>query len=611
MTEHLFLGLAGMIVLGIVAQWLAWYIRVPSIFLLLLAGFAVGPISGLLQPQALLGDLLFPIVSLSVAIILFEGGLSLRTVVLQDIGRVLRNLITIGVVSTWAISAAAAYLLLDFNLALSVLVGAMLVVSGPTVVGPLLRHVRPIERLRSTLQWEGILIDPIGVMVAVLTFEVILAGEMQHATGAVITVLVMAVVGSAIGYLTARGVVWLIQYRFIPDYLHSAVTLMVVIAAFAVANYLHDETGLFTVTVMGIVMANQRNIIVRHIIEFKETLGMLLISSLFMLLSARIQLSDLAHIGWSSLAFLGVLVVIARPAAVALSTLGSDMTWRERAFLAWIAPRGIVAAAMSSIFALRLSAAGYAQATQLVPLTFLVIAGTVALYGLSAAMVARWLLVGQQNPQGVLFIGASPLSCAIAEVLQAEHYATCLIDTHWPYITTARMSGLRTYYGNALTEEALDHINMDGIGRVLALTPNDEVNALATLHFAEIFGRDETYQLSPGEAVDDPALHLRGRFLFDETANYTILSRQIEDGAAIKTTHLSDRFDYEAFQAFYQGEALLLFVISAAGHLMVHTMDTPLAPIPGQIIISLIPASILAVTNAVPDASNAGDTLSQ
>jgi NhaP-type Na+/H+ or K+/H+ antiporter len=285
MTEHLFLGLAGMIVLGIAAQWLAWYIRVPSIFLLLLAGFAVGPISGLLQPQALLGDLLFPIVSLSVAIILFEGGLSLRTVVLQDIGRVLRNLITIGVVSTWAISAAAAYLLLDFNLALSVLVGAMLVVSGPTVVGPLLRHVRPIERLRSTLQWEGFLIDPIGVMVAVLAFEVILAGEMQPATSAVITVLVMAVVGSAIGYLTARGVVWLIQHRFIPDYLHSAVTLVVVIAAFAVANHLHDETGLFTVTVMGIVMAHQRNIIIRHIIEFKETLGVLLISSLFILLS--------------------------------------------------------------------------------------------------------------------------------------------------------------------------------------------------------------------------------------------------------------------------------------------------------------------------------------
>lgn len=266
---------------------------------------------------------------------------------------------------------------------------------------------------------------------------------------------------------------------------------------------------------------------------------------------------------------------------------------------------------MSSIFALRLSEAGYAQSTQLVPLTFLVIAGTVALYGLSAAAVARWLQVGQQNPQGVLFIDASPLSRAIAEALQAEHYATCLIDPDWSYITTARMSGLRTYYGNALTAEALDNIDMDGIGRVLALTPNDEANALATLHFAEIFGRDETYQLSPSEAVEDPALHLRGRFLFDETANYTVLSRQIKDGAAIKTTRLSDQFDYEAFQALYQGEALLLFVISATDHLTIHTMDAPLAPVPGEMIISLIPAPILTVTSAVPDASDAGNTSPQ
>lgn len=266
---------------------------------------------------------------------------------------------------------------------------------------------------------------------------------------------------------------------------------------------------------------------------------------------------------------------------------------------------------MSSIFALQLSEAGYAQSTQLVPLTFLVIAGTVALYGLSAAAVARWLQVGQQNPQGVLFIDASPLSRAIAEALQAEHYATCLIDPDWSYITTARMSGLRTYYGNALTAEALDNIDMDGIGRVLALTPNDEANALATLHFAEIFGRDETYQLSPSEAVEDPALHLRGRFLFDETANYTVLSRQIKDGAAIKTTRLSDQFDYEAFQALYQGEALLLFVISATDHLTIHTMDAPLAPVPGEMIISLIPAPILTVTSAVPDASDAGNTSPQ
>ena len=602
MTEHfLLVGLASIVVLGITAQWIAWTIRIPSIFLLLLVGFAAGPGTGWIHPQELMGDLLFPLVSLSVAIILFEGGLTLRIVVLRDIGRVLRNLITLGVVVTWAITAAAAYVILDFDLSLSILVGAMLVVSGPTVVGPLLRHVRPIDRLRSTLQWEGILIDPIGVLLAVLVFEAILASSLQAATGAVLTgMMIMVVVGSILGFLGAMAMVGLIQYRLIPDYLHSAVTLMVVIATFTLANVLHEEAGLFTVTVMGIAMANQKAIVVRHIIEFKETLRVLLISSLFILLSARLQLEDIALIGWPSLAFLAILIFIARPAAVALSTLGSDLSWQDRTFLAWVAPRGIVAAAMSSIFALRLDAEGYAQASQLVPLTFLVIVGTVAIYGLTAAPLARWLGVAQQNPQGVLFIGASPLSLALAQALQEVDYATCLIDTNWSRIATARMAGLRTHYGSAMTEEALDNIELDGIGRVLALTPNDEANALTALHFAELFGRDETYQLSPRDSDTETPEHLRGHFLFNSEATYTRLSRHMMAGAAIKTTRLSDQFDYEAFQAFYQGAAIPLFLILTNGNLQVWTLERPPAPVPGQSLISLIPADLL--DTAAPDA---------
>lgn len=605
MTEHVLLGLASVIVLGIAAQLLAWFIRIPSIFLLLLIGLTAGPFTGWLHPQELFGDLLFPAVSLSVAIILFEGGLTLQTVVLRDIGRVLRNLVTLGVLVTWVITSAAAYVLLGLNLAMSVLIGAMLVVSGPTVVGPLLRHVRPIDRLRSTLQWEGILIDPIGVLVAVLVFEVILAGELQAATTLVITgMLKMVVVGSALGYISAKAVVWLIQRGLIPDYLHNAVTLMVVVMSFTLANVLHHEAGLFTVTVMGIVMANQKAIIVRHIIEFKETLTVLLISGLFILLSARLNVSDLAHLGWSSLAFLAVLILIARPAAVALSTIGSDMPWQERAFLAWVAPRGIVAAAMASIFALRLSAEGYAQADQLVPITFLVIIGCVAVYGLTAAPVARWLGVAQDNPQGVLFVGASPLSRTLAEALQAEGIATCLADTNWSNIAIARLSGLNTHYGNALTEDALDNIDLDGIGRILALTPNDEANALAALHFAELFGRTEAYQLVPNAADSETVPHLRGRFLFDENANYNALSIHLAAGAVIKTTGLSEQFDYDAFQAYYQHAAWPLFVITDSGDLSVWTTDQPLSPTPGQRIVSLIPADILAAVTPEATADN-------
>ena len=605
MTEHLLVGLASIVILGITAQWLAWYIRIPSIFLLLLVGFAAGPGTGWLHPQELMGDLLFPVVSLSVAIILFEGGLSLRMVVLRDIGRVLRNLITLGVVVTWGITALTAYVLLGFDLSLSLLIGAMLVVSGPTVVGPLLRHVRPIDRLRSTLQWEGILIDPIGVLLAVLVFEAILASSIQAATGAVLTgMVIMVVVGSILGFLGAMAMVGLIQYRLIPDYLDSAVTLMVVVATFTLANVLHEEAGLFTVTVMGIAMANQKAIVVRHIIEFKETLRVLLISSLFILLSARLQLEDIALLGWPSLVFLGVLILIARPVAVALSTLGSELPWQDRAFLAWIAPRGIVAAAMSSLFALRLSEAGYAQADQIVPLTFLVIVGTVAIYGLTAAPVARWLGVAQQNPQGVLFIGASPLAQAIAQALQEADYATCLIDTNWSRIGMARMAGLQTYYGSALTEEALDNIGLDGIGRVVALTPNDEANALAALHFAEIFGRNETYQLPSRDGYNDTPVHLRGQFLFSPEATYTRLNQHMLAGAAIKTTRLSEQFDYAAFQTFYQESAIPLFLILPNGNLQVWTMERPPTPLPGQSLISLIPAEVLETTTSnVPDSS--------
>jgi NhaP-type Na+/H+ or K+/H+ antiporter len=205
MTEHILLGLASIVVLGIAAQWLAWAIQIPSIFLFLLIGIVAGPVTGWLNPQELFGNLLFPVVSLSVALILFEGGLTLRTIVLRDIGKVLRNLIILGVLVTWVITTAAAYILLRFDFALAVLVGAMLVVSGPTVVGPILRHVRPVARLSSILHWEGILIDPVGVLLAVLVFEAILIDDVQAATALVIKgMLIMVVVGSGLGFFSAK-----------------------------------------------------------------------------------------------------------------------------------------------------------------------------------------------------------------------------------------------------------------------------------------------------------------------------------------------------------------------------------------------------------------------
>jgi len=432
MAESILLRLASIVILGIGAEWLAWRLRLPSILLLLIFGFIAGAATNFLNPDILLGDLLLPLVSIAVALILFEGGLNLRLTELRKSGGVVRNLITVGLLVTWLIGAGAAYFVLGLNLALAILLGAILVVTGPTVIMPLLRHLRLGGQTGSILKWEGVVIDPLGAILAVLVFQAVLAGEIQAATPLIVLSLLKTIlIGGVIGALGALLVILLLQRYWVPDFLHSMISLMVVIAAFLAANLIQIESGLLAATVMGIILANQNRVSVRHIAEFKENLRVLLISSLFILLAARLQMSDLAAVSVGSIAFLAILILVARPASVALSTLGSKLKWRERLCLAWLAPRGIVAAAVASVFALRLSEAGYPQAELLVSLTFIVIAGTVAIYGLSAPAVARWLKVAESNPQGVLIVGSHAWARTIAQTLQAEKYRVLLVDCNW------------------------------------------------------------------------------------------------------------------------------------------------------------------------------------
>jgi NhaP-type Na+/H+ or K+/H+ antiporter len=530
---------------------------------------------------------------LSVAVILFEGGLSLSIAGLRQFGSVVRNLITVGVFATWLICASALYLILRLDFPLAILLSAILVVTGPTVIVPLLRHVRPVGQIGSIAKWEGIMNDPIGAMLSVLVFETILAGGLRGATALAVMVLLKTVFfGGIIGVSGAMLMMLLLKRYWIPDFLQNGVTLMVVTGAFVVSNLLQMESGLLAVTVMGVVMANQNTVTVKHIIEFKENLRVLLISSLFILLAARLQSSDLAHVNLGSLVFLAVLVLIVRPASVGLSTLRSELSWRERLFLSWLAPRGIVAAAVSSIFSLRLVEAGYPQAERLVPLTFLVIVGTVAIYGLTASLVARWLQVSHPNPQGVLIVGAHSWARDIASALQEEGYQVLLVDTNRENISVARMAGLPTFYASVLSEYVLDEIELGEIGRLIALTSNDEVNSLAALHFADIFGRQEVYQFPPereeSESKEAVSQHLRGRTLFGLGITYTYLYDRFAAAAVIKTTALTDEFGYDDFQKFYGETAIPLFLIDEAGDLLVFATDNPPTPQPGQTLISLV-----------------------
>ncbi len=595
MSHGILSQLVGIFTVGILAQWIAWKLRFPSILLLLGAGVVAGPATGLLHPDETFGELLLPMVSLSVAVILYEGGLTLRfrELTKNEISGVVLRMATISVLVSWLIGTLAARYILGFPWTVATLLGAILVVTGPTVIGPMLRDLRLRGATGALLKWEGIVVDPLGAILAVLVFTFVRSTEIRDgATTALIGLGMTFVIGISLGGLAA-GVLILVLRRFwVPDYLHNAVSLMLMFVSFGVANALQHESGLLAVTIMGCVMANQKWVSIQHVVEFKETLTVLLISCLFIALSARLEPEELRSIGWESLLFVGVMIVIARPLSIFAATAGTSLPWRERVFLAWMAPRGIVAAAVASVFALELVAAGYENAIELVPITLLVVFATVLVYGLSARRLGQRLELIHTNPQGVLFVGAHSWARAIAKALQNEGYAVFLVDTDWENVRAARMAGLPCQYGSALAEKTGEEIDFGGLARMFAVTANNEVNSLACLHFLEHFGRNEVYQLpfdeSQGGRHEVVGSEFHGRFLFGNELSYARLRDAFGSQPTVKKTKLTTEFDYQAFKTEHGSSAIILFVIKPSGVVQTIAVDEHLNPGPGDMILSIV-----------------------
>ncbi|HEX4000245.1 MAG TPA: cation:proton antiporter [Pirellulales bacterium] len=586
------LQLACIIVLGVVAQWSAWRLRVPSILLLLGLGIIAGPLTGFLQPDRLLGQLLLPVVSLSVAVILFEGGLSLKLRELRTVGGVVLRLMTVGVLATGTITILSAHYLLALPWPLAAVLGAILVVTGPTVIGPLLRHLRLGGQAGSILKWEGIAIDPIGAMLAVLIFAAVRAGGVSEAAGALLKgFLLTALIGGGLGAGATLAFLIPLRRYWVPDSLQNPVALAALFAVFTLANLLQPEAGLLAVTVMGIGLANQKHVTIKHLVEFKENLSLLLVSCLFLILAARLRIADLRGVGLRSVAFLAVLILVARPAAVFVSTVRSGLSWRERLFLSAMAPRGIVAASVVSVFALELNAAGFPQADRMVPITFFVIIGTVLLYGLSAAPLAKLLKLAEPNPQGVLLVGANPLARAMAQTLQSDGIPALLVDSDWANISAARQAGLQTFFGSILAEHTINQIDFGNLGHLLALTENDEVNSLACLRFIEIFGRRGVFQLPFAQSVqgrrEAVSLDQRGRLLFGDGLTYLHLAERFGDDPIGRATHLTKEFDFDEFTKLHGDELVPMLVVNQAGEVIPLTIVDPPKPQPGDTVISV------------------------
>ena len=595
--QHILLAFAAIGAAALTCQWLAWRLRLPAILFLLVGGILAGPVMGWLDPQALFGPLLFPIVSMSVALILFEGSLTLHLSEWREIGSVVRRMVTIGALSTWAVIATATHYLLGFSWDMALLFGTLTLVTGPTVIVPMLRVVRPKASVANILRWEGIVIDPIGALLAVVVYSFIIANAdgsgWQHSLGTFAGVILC---GSLFGVAGGWTLGQVLRRQWLPDYLHNLAVLATVLGIFIAANAVMHESGLLAVTLMGMWLANMKGVDVRHILHFKENLSVLLISGLFILLAARLDLNALLALGPAVLLLLAVIQFIARPLNVALSTFGSSLNWRERALLAWISPRGIVAAAVSAIFAIRLGEAGHNGAQLLVPLTFAVIIGTVVLQSATARPLARLLNVAEPAPSGFLIVGANGIARAIGKALQQLGCRVLLTDSSWENIRAARMDNLPTYFGNPASQHAEAHLDLVGLGHLLALSPAGELNTLASMRFRHEFGSQRLFSLASGQESRRTDKHRasdehRGRPLGSQPLTYPHAASRMAQGAEIYSTTLTDGFSWSDYQALHGQRATLLFARDREGRVHVATPEEQLQPQTGWTLVALVEAN--------------------
>ncbi|WP_199098893.1 sodium:proton antiporter [Dyella sp. ASV21] len=591
MSLDLGLLLVCMLGIGFLAQWLAWRVRLPAILFLLLAGILLGPVGGVLQPDKLLGPLLFPVVSLAVSLILFEGSLTLRFSELPGIGKVVRGLVSYGAVVAVLLLGVAAHYLAGLSWEVAWLFGALTCVTGPTVIAPMLRTVRPNARIANILRWEGIVIDPLGALFAVLVFEAVVSHHEGRTLGVFLGVVAC---GTGMGLLAAWLLAFLLRRQMIPDYLQNYGALVAVLLAFSLSNAMAHESGLLAVTVMGIALGNMRGIHIDDILDFKENLTTLLVSSLFILLAARLTWPLPHGVLWSGVAIFLVAQIVVRPVTAIIATVGSSLSWRERALIAWIAPRGIVAAAVSALFALKLDALGIRGAEYLVPLVFILIIGTVVLQSATARPLALWLKVSEPDPHGVLIYGSDAAARAMALALHEAGFRVVVADENWEGIRQARMDGLVTFYGYPASSYAERHLDLTGIGRLLAMSPNRERNALACVYYRQEFGRTKVYRLqheNTQSSSDRAQLggHLLAPVLFDAQMTHEHLLERLAEGWRIKSTRLTATFDWPHFIEQYGSATVLLFGVEEKGALRVASVKRELEPRPGWLVIALVP----------------------
>lgn len=590
------LELAGIIILGILAQWVAWKLKIPAILPLILIGLLVGPISaeflsedgtkwiepiwnepvmndsGVLSPGKGLfpGESLFYFVSLAIGIILFEGGLTLKLGEIKNVGPVITKLITVGSIVTFFGAAVAAYFIFELSWEISFLFSGLIIVTGPTVITPILRNIPLKKDVSAVLKWEGILIDPIGALVAVLVYEFISVDAGSEFTKtALVEFGKIVLFGSAFGFGFAHALNFILNKKLVPHYLMNVFSLAAVLGVFVLSDVFAHESGLLAVVVMGMVLGNSGSPYLKDILYFKESLSVLLISILFILLAANINYEELMLIyNWKTAILFAVVVFVIRPIGVFLSTHGSKLEFKEKLFISWVGPRGIVAAGIASLFGLKLAKIGVVDAEYITPLVFVIVLGTVLLNATTARLFAKMVGVFLDKSDGILIVGASKVSRLLGHYLETNGRHVVLIDSNQTNIAKARDLGLEALNTNIYSDNLGDNIELNDVGYIMAMTANSDINQYAISRFGKEFGENGSFRLVTSDEMND-SNNSPKEGLFSRTDDYIRLSEVTRKYPSIQEIDLRDAAHYSSLVEITENDKdiIPLFLKDADGEL--------------------------------------------
>lgn len=564
--------------LGIGAQWLAWRLQRPAIVLMSIAGLIFGPFLGWLLSMQLpgvidstltmfwldpvndFGDVYRPMIGIAVAIILFEGGLNLRFKDLGDSAHAVGRMVFFAAPIAWGLGTLAAHYIVGLKWDIAAMVGGLFVVTGPTVIMPLLRQAHLKSRPANILKWEGIVNDPVGALFAVGGYEFIRFSIQEAHMGLVFGKLIFAaVLGTVVGIISGYGLAWAFRRGHIPEYLKAPIVLAWVLAIYVLANNLADETGLLAVTALGMTMANTKFASMVEMRRFKENIAIILVSGVFVILTATLTPDVLKEMvtDWRIPAFVIVMMLFVRPISVMLSTLWSGVSWRESLLVSLIAPRGVVAVAVAGLFAAELATIGRADGVfqgaadgdLFVPLAFALVFATVLFAGFSIGPLSKALGLASGSGNGVLIVGANPWSLGLAKALKSMDIGVLVADTNWRRLRGARLEGHATFYGEVLSENADYRLDHSAFNHLIAATPNDAYNALVCVEFAPELGRHRVFQVAGQDKeesdADGIAFTSRGRTLSSRGRSFDLFTRDWWGGWRFRSTNISPEYTLE------------------------------------------------------------------